>query len=105
MENPIDRLFREFDSGRVSRRELLRALGVAALAIPASAFAQDTTSGRGRGREPRRVRVRRQLADRRGQPRERRRVRIVRGDAGCRARVHQANPFSGDMPICLICAA
>src|SRR5580765_3456773 len=52
MDNPIDRLFREFDKGMLSRRELLRALGVAAIAIPASSFAQggDTTAGRGRGR-------------------------------------------------------
>jgi catechol 2,3-dioxygenase-like lactoylglutathione lyase family enzyme len=50
MDNPIDRLFREFDKGMISRRELLRALGVAAIAIPASSFAQggDTTAGRGR---------------------------------------------------------
>ncbi|HEX3868025.1 MAG TPA: VOC family protein, partial [Gemmatimonadaceae bacterium] len=54
MDNPVDRLFGEFDNGRISRRELLRALGVAALAIPAASFAQagrDST-GRGRGNRP-----------------------------------------------------
>ncbi|HEX4684908.1 MAG TPA: hypothetical protein VH277_19470, partial [Gemmatimonadaceae bacterium] len=52
MDNPLDRLFREFDHGRLSRRDLLRALGLAALALPACSFAQggsDSTTRRGRG--------------------------------------------------------
>src|SRR5439155_23223584 len=40
MDNPIERLFREFDNGRISRRDLLRALGLAALAVPAVSRAQ-----------------------------------------------------------------
>jgi catechol 2,3-dioxygenase-like lactoylglutathione lyase family enzyme len=50
MTNELERLFREFDNGRITRRELFRALGLAALAIPAVSFGQDTTTGRGRGR-------------------------------------------------------
>ncbi len=54
MDNPIDRLFREFDTGRLTRRELLRALGLAALAVPAASFAQAgagrDSAGRGGGR-------------------------------------------------------
>ena len=46
MNDPIDRLFRDFDDGRISRRDLLRALGLAALAVPVAAFAQ---GGAGRG--------------------------------------------------------
>ena len=56
MHDPIDRLFRAFDDGRLSRRDLLRALGLAALAVPAAAFAQggagrpdSAAAGRGRG--------------------------------------------------------
>ena len=49
MDNPIERLFREFDNGRISRRDLLRALGVA-LVVPAVARAQDTTRTFARGR-------------------------------------------------------
>ena len=56
MNDPIDRLFRDFDDGRISRRDLLRALGLAALAVPAAAFAQggggrpdSANAGRGRG--------------------------------------------------------
>jgi catechol 2,3-dioxygenase-like lactoylglutathione lyase family enzyme len=50
MDSPIDRLFREFDRGTISRRDLLRALGLAAVAAPAMSWAQggDTTAGRGR---------------------------------------------------------
>jgi catechol 2,3-dioxygenase-like lactoylglutathione lyase family enzyme len=51
MDSPIDRLFRDFDRGRISRREMLRALGLAALAVPAASFAQ----GAGRGDSTRRV--------------------------------------------------
>jgi len=52
MEGPIDRLFRKFDEGQLTRRELLRALGLAALAVPALSRAQgrgDSTVARGRG--------------------------------------------------------
>lgn len=40
MDSPLDRLFREFDRGAMSRRELLRALGLAAVAVPAVSWAQ-----------------------------------------------------------------
>ncbi len=57
MINVIERLFRDFDEGRISRRELLRALGLTLLAIPSIGLAQgvgragaDSTGGRGRGR-------------------------------------------------------
>src|SRR5438034_11176235 len=49
MDNPIDRLFRDFDTGRITRRELLRALGMAALAIPTVSFAQRGADSTGRG--------------------------------------------------------
>ncbi|MGH7620277.1 MAG: hypothetical protein ACREPM_23925, partial [Gemmatimonadaceae bacterium] len=49
MTNELERLFGEFDGGRLTRRELLRALGLAVLAVPSLSLAQDTT-GRGRGR-------------------------------------------------------
>ncbi|MEP6495793.1 MAG: VOC family protein [bacterium] len=49
MDSPIDRLLREFDRGRMTRRDLLRALGLAALAVPAASFAQGT--GRGAARD------------------------------------------------------
>src|SRR5579871_6741186 len=55
MDSLFDRLFRDFDAGRLSRRELLRMLGVAAIAVPAASFAQQTgrdstgRGGRGRG--------------------------------------------------------
>ncbi|MDH4063946.1 MAG: hypothetical protein OEW19_06065, partial [Acidobacteriota bacterium] len=38
-------LFREFDRGRLSRRQLLQALGIAAAIRPASAFAQGQCGG------------------------------------------------------------
>jgi len=51
MENSIDRLLREFDNGRISRRDLLRVLGMAALAVPSISLAQgragQDTTGRG----------------------------------------------------------
>lgn len=57
MNNVIERLFRDFDDGRISRRELLRALGLSLLAVPSIGLAQsggraggDSTGGRGRGR-------------------------------------------------------
>ena len=52
MIDTIERLFRDFDNGRISRRELLRALGLSLLAVPSIGLAQggDSTAGRGRGR-------------------------------------------------------
>jgi catechol 2,3-dioxygenase-like lactoylglutathione lyase family enzyme len=59
MNKVIERLFREFDEGRLSRRELLRALGVSLLAVPSIGLAQggggragrdSTGGGRGGGR-------------------------------------------------------
>jgi catechol 2,3-dioxygenase-like lactoylglutathione lyase family enzyme len=53
MADPIDDLFGDFDTGRISRRELLRALGLAAVAaMPAASLAQGRgadSTGRGRG--------------------------------------------------------
>ena len=51
MDSSIDRLLSEFDRGAMSRRELLRALGLAAVAMPAMSWAQagDGTAARGRG--------------------------------------------------------
>ena len=49
MERPIDRLFREFEKGHVSRRDVLRARGLAALAVPAASFAQQRGDSTGRG--------------------------------------------------------
>jgi catechol 2,3-dioxygenase-like lactoylglutathione lyase family enzyme len=56
-------LFADFDGGRITRRQLLQALAVAAIAVPAAAFGQDPArgaatgaggrGGRGRGRAPR----------------------------------------------------
>jgi catechol 2,3-dioxygenase-like lactoylglutathione lyase family enzyme len=59
MNDMMERLFRDFDSGRISRRELLRALGLSMLAIPTVGLAQggggragrdSTGGGRGGGR-------------------------------------------------------
>src|SRR5215831_7331846 len=59
MKNVIERLFHEFDEGRLSRRELLRALGISLLAVPSIGLAQggggragrdSTGGGRGGGR-------------------------------------------------------
>ena len=44
MEDRLSRLLKEFDCGRISRRQLLRALGVAAAAAPLSAFGQGSCS-------------------------------------------------------------
>src|SRR5437016_2115834 len=58
MDNPIERLFRDFDNGRMSRRDLLRALGLAALAVPTMSRAQggggraDSTGRGGRANRP-----------------------------------------------------
>src|SRR5207247_2258195 len=52
-------LFNDFDRGRLSRRQLLTALGVAIALRPASAFAQGQCGGaRARGRGGRRGRRR-----------------------------------------------
>jgi catechol 2,3-dioxygenase-like lactoylglutathione lyase family enzyme len=46
MSPDLSRLFEEFDRGRLSRRQLLKALGVAAVAFsPAAALAQRATGG------------------------------------------------------------
>ena len=58
MSNTIERLLRDFDEGRMSRRDLLRALGLSLIAIPSIGLAQgggraggDSTGGvRGGGR-------------------------------------------------------
>jgi catechol 2,3-dioxygenase-like lactoylglutathione lyase family enzyme len=50
MNSVIERLFRDFDEGRISRRELLRALGLSLLAVPSIGLAQgrgDSTGRRG----------------------------------------------------------
>ena len=45
MADVVARLFRDFDRGFISRRQLLQALGVAAVARPLSAFAQGSCGG------------------------------------------------------------
>ena len=45
MTNDLTNLFNQFDRGRLSRRDLLRALGVAVALQPASAFAQGQCGG------------------------------------------------------------
>lgn len=45
MSDALARLFHQFDEGRISRRGLLQALGVAAVLRPAAAFAQGTCGG------------------------------------------------------------
>ena len=47
MDEELDRLFSDFDGGRLSRRDLLRALGLAALAVPGLSLAQGGAGGRG----------------------------------------------------------
>ena len=53
MDDPLDRMFRDYDGARMSRRDLLRALGLVAFAAPAVSFAQgrgqDSTGRGGRG--------------------------------------------------------
>ena len=39
MDSPIDRTFRDLHKERISRRELFRVLGLAALAVPAATLA------------------------------------------------------------------
>ena len=50
MDHPLDRLFKEFDRGHLTRRELFRALGLAAIAAPAASFAQGRSGGDSTGR-------------------------------------------------------
>ena len=45
MADVVARLFRDFDRGFISRRQLLAALGIAAVARPMSAFAQGSCGG------------------------------------------------------------
>jgi hypothetical protein len=62
MTGSIIQLFNDFDGGKISRRQLVHALAVAAVALPASSFGQGTPArgaapgdsgraggGRGRG--------------------------------------------------------
>src|SRR3954471_18883600 len=49
MSNSIERLLRDFDEGRMSRRELLRALGLSLIAIPSIGLAQGGGDSTGRG--------------------------------------------------------
>ena len=41
----LTKLFSNFDQGTISRRQLLQALGLAAIAAPVSAFAQGRCGG------------------------------------------------------------
>src|SRR5690349_9404158 len=51
MSDHIRRLFHDFDTGKISRRELMQALATAALIAPVSAaLGQDPTTGRRGGR-------------------------------------------------------
>ena len=45
MEDGLSNLFRKFDAGRLSRRQLLQALGLAAAAAPMAAFGQGSCGG------------------------------------------------------------
>lgn len=45
MEDALTRLFNDFDRGKVSRRQLLQALGIAAVATPVAAFGQGSCGG------------------------------------------------------------
>jgi catechol 2,3-dioxygenase-like lactoylglutathione lyase family enzyme len=47
MDTSLTRLFSDFDEGRITRRELLQALAVAGLAVPAASFAQVRAGGAG----------------------------------------------------------
>mgnify|MGYP001565237565 CR=1 FL=1 len=49
MSNHLTKLFNDFDRGALSRRQLLQALGIAALVQPASAFAQGQCGGARKG--------------------------------------------------------
>ena len=49
MSNDLSRIFNDFDRGVLSRRQLLQALGIAALVQPASAFAQGQCGGAKKG--------------------------------------------------------
>ena len=45
MDDVLTRLFENFDRGMLTRRQLLQALGLAAVAAPVSAFAQGRCGG------------------------------------------------------------
>src|ERR1041385_2905137 len=45
MDDMLSKLFTDFDRGAVSRRRLLQALGLAAAAMPLSAFSQGSCGG------------------------------------------------------------
>src|SRR5947208_2786174 len=45
MEDKLSSLFNDFDRGAISRRQLLQALGLAAVAAPMSAFGQGSCGG------------------------------------------------------------
>src|SRR5215510_15487180 len=45
MEDSLSRLFNDFDRGRMSRRQLLQALGVAAVSAPMAAYGQGQCGG------------------------------------------------------------
>jgi len=45
MDDGLSKLFNNFDRGTISRRQLLQALGIAAVAAPMSAFAQGRCGG------------------------------------------------------------
>ena len=49
MSDALTKLFRDFDRGHVSRRQLLQALGVAAIIRPAAALAQGSCGGANAG--------------------------------------------------------
>src|SRR4029453_15624738 len=49
MSNDLSRLFNEFDRGRLSRRQLLTALGLAVAINPSAAFAQGQCGGARKG--------------------------------------------------------
>jgi len=53
MTRSLTQLVDDIRGGRLSRRQLLHALAVAAISSPAAAFAQDPSAGRGRGQTPR----------------------------------------------------
>src|SRR4051812_48260548 len=43
--DPLEKMFAEFDRGTVTRRQLLQALGLAAVAAPMAAFGQGSCGG------------------------------------------------------------
>ena len=49
MDDALTSLFRDFDRGAISRRQLLQVLGIAVVASPLSAFAQGSCGGANAG--------------------------------------------------------